>query len=99
MECPDKSELVSYLFSKGKTLNEIKNLTRPAIRKKDDEYGKNGKDMVLCQICNKYVAFNGYKSHLLSKKHIELDQAYVAIAACKKEKLKKIEENPAESNE
>ncbi len=88
----NKSDLVSYLFSQRKTLNEIKNLTRPAVRKK-------GKDMTLCQICNKYVAFNGYKSHLFSKKHFELDQAYVAIAACKKEKLKKIEENPAESKE
>ena len=89
----NKSDLVSYLFSQGKTLNEIRNLTRPAVCK------KNGKEMTLCQICNKYVAFKGFKSHLLSKKHLELDQAYVAIAACKKNKLKKIDENPAESTE
>ena len=87
------SDLVSYFFSQGKTLNEIMNLTRSKKEKKD------GKEMTLCQICNKYVLVNGYKLHLLSKKHIELDQAFVAIKEDKTSKLKKIEENPDESGE
>ena len=89
----NKSDLGSYLFSQGKTLNEIRNLTRPKKEKKD------GKEMTLCQICNKDVSLDYYKFHLLGKKHIELDKAFVAIKHQKEEKLKKIEENPAESTE
>ncbi len=90
------SDLVSYLFSQGKTLNEIRNLTHYYRPKKEK---KEGKEMTLCQICNKYVSLDYYKFHLLSKKHIELDKAFVAIKEDKTSKLKKIEENPAESTE
>ncbi len=72
----NKSDLASYLFSQVKTLNEIRNLTTPYIEK---EKKKDGKEMTFCSVCNKDISAGYYKFHLLSKKHMELDQAFVTI--------------------
>ena len=45
--------------------------------------------MTFCSVCNKDISNGYYKFHLLSKKHIELDRAFVAIKKDKTSKLEK----------